>query len=152
MLARVFTSSVLGIDGLLVEVEVDVSFGLPHFSIVGLPGEEVRESRDRVRAALKNSGYKFPAERIVVNLAPASVRKTGASFDLPIAVGIALASGQATPAGGSEIVMVSAFGNQFAICQPSLWVDSGGDLVATVRCFDATGAPKDHQFWVVLIE
>jgi magnesium chelatase family protein len=94
VLSRVFTSSVLGIEGLLVEVEVDVAFGLPHFSIVGLPSEEVRESRDRVRAALKNSGYPFPCDRIVVNLAPATVRKTGASFDLPIAVGIAAASGQ----------------------------------------------------------
>ena len=106
MLARVFTSSVLGIDGLLVEVEVDVSFGLPHFGIVGLPGEEVRESRDRVRAALKNSGYIFPAERIVVNLAPAAVRKTGASFDLPIAVGIALASGQVTLSGGGDFLVL----------------------------------------------
>jgi magnesium chelatase family protein len=105
VLSRVFTSSVLGIDGLLVEVEVDVSFGLPHFGIVGLPGEEVRESRDRVRAALKNSGYEFPADRIVVNLAPAAVRKTGASFDLPIAVGIALASGQVTPLDGDYLVL-----------------------------------------------
>jgi magnesium chelatase family protein len=94
VLSRIFTSSVLGIDGLPVEVEVDVTYGMPHFSIVGLPGEEVRESRDRVRAALKNSGYEFPCERIVVNLAPATVRKTGASFDLPIAIGIAAASGQ----------------------------------------------------------
>jgi magnesium chelatase family protein len=94
MLARIFTSSVLGIEGLLVEVEVDVSNGLPTFVIVGLPGAEVRESRDRVRAALKNSGFEFPAKRIVVNLAPATVRKEGASFDLPIAVGLAAASGQ----------------------------------------------------------
>jgi magnesium chelatase family protein len=94
LLCRVFTSSVLGIEGLLVEVEVDVTFGMPHFAIVGLPGEEVRESRDRVQVALKNSGYVFPADRIVVNLAPATVRKTGASFDLPIAIGIAAASGQ----------------------------------------------------------
>jgi magnesium chelatase family protein len=106
VLSRVFTSSVLGIDGLLVEVEVDVSFGLPHFGIVGLPGEEVRESRDRVRAALKNSGYIFPAERIVVNLAPAAVRKTGASFDLPIAVGIALASGQVSPSGEKDYLIL----------------------------------------------
>ncbi len=106
MLSRVFTSSVLGIDGLLVEVEVDVSFGLPHFGIVGLPGEEVRESRDRVRAALKNSGYKFPADRIVVNLAPAAVRKTGASFDLPIAVGIMLASGQVTTSTGGDYLVL----------------------------------------------
>jgi magnesium chelatase family protein len=94
MLAKVVTASVVGIEGLPVEVEVDVSNGIPTFVVVGLPGAEVRESRDRVRAALKNSGFKFPARRIVVNLAPATVRKEGASFDLPIAVGLAAASGQ----------------------------------------------------------
>ena len=94
MLAKVVTASVSGIEGLPVEVEVDVSLGLPTFVIVGLPGAEVRESRDRVRAALKNSGFEFPARRIVVNLAPATVRKEGASFDLPIAVGLAAASEQ----------------------------------------------------------
>lgn len=106
MLSRVFTSSVLGIEGLLVEVEVDVSFGIPHFGIVGLPSEEVRESRDRVKVALKNSGYRFPPDRIVVNLAPASVRKTGASFDLPIAVGIAAASGQIDPSAAREFLLL----------------------------------------------
>jgi magnesium chelatase family protein len=94
MLAKVRTSSVIGIHGLLVEAEVDVSNGLPTFAIVGLPGAEVRESRDRVRAALKNSGFEYPAKRIVVNLAPATLRKEGAGFDLPIAVGLAAASGQ----------------------------------------------------------
>jgi len=94
VLARMLSSTVVGIDGMLIEVEVDVSNGLPTFAIVGLPGEEVRESRDRVRAALKNSGLEFPAKRIVVNLAPATVRKEGGSFDLPIAVGLAVASGQ----------------------------------------------------------
>ena len=94
MLAKVVTASVSGIEGLPVEVEVDVSMGLPTFVIVGLPGAEVRESKDRVRAALKNSGFEFPARRIVVNLAPATVRKEGASFDLPVAVGLAAASEQ----------------------------------------------------------
>jgi magnesium chelatase family protein len=94
MLAKVQTASVIGIHGQLVEAEVDVSNGLPTFAIVGLPGAEVRESRDRVRAALKNSGFEYPAKRIVVNLAPATLRKEGAGFDLPIAVGLAAASGQ----------------------------------------------------------
>ncbi len=94
MLAKVVTSAVIGIDGLPVEVEVDVSNGLPTFTIVGLPSTEVKESRDRVRSALRNSGYEFPTKRIVVNLAPANIRKEGASFDLPIAVGLAAASGQ----------------------------------------------------------
>ena len=94
MLSRVVTATVVGIDGLFVEVEVDVSNGLPNFMIVGLANEEVKESRERVRSALKNSGLEFPAKRIVVNLAPATVRKEGGSFDLPIAVGLAAASGQ----------------------------------------------------------
>jgi magnesium chelatase family protein len=94
VLARVLTATVVGINGLFVEVEVDVSNGLPTFMIVGLANEEVKESRERVRSALKNSGLEFPAKRIVVNLAPATVRKEGGSFDLPIAVGLAAASGQ----------------------------------------------------------
>ncbi len=83
-----------GIDGRTVTVETDLANGLPAFSIVGLPDSAVRESTERVRAALKNSGYEFPMRRITVNLAPADVRKEGASFDLAIAVGILLASGQ----------------------------------------------------------
>jgi magnesium chelatase family protein len=94
VLARVLTATVVGINGLVVEVEVDVSNGLPTFMIVGLANEVVKESRERVRSALKNSGLEFPAKRIVVNLAPATVRKEGGSFDLPIAVGLAAASGQ----------------------------------------------------------
>lgn len=94
LLSKVLTSVVVGIDGVPVEVEVDVSAGLPSFTIVGLPSTEVKESRDRVRSALKNSGYEFPARRIVVNLAPANLKKEGASFDLPIAVGVAAATGQ----------------------------------------------------------
>ncbi|HZG77951.1 MAG TPA: YifB family Mg chelatase-like AAA ATPase [Paenibacillus sp.] len=83
-----------GIDGRTVTVETDLANGLPTFSIVGLPDSAVRESTERVRAALKNGGYEFPMRRITVNLAPADVRKEGASFDLAIAVGILLASGQ----------------------------------------------------------
>jgi magnesium chelatase family protein len=94
VLARVFTSTISGIEGLLVEVEVDVSNGLPTFGIVGLPNEEVRESKDRVRAAIKNSGFEYPGTRKLVNLAPANVKKHGAGFDLPIAVGLMAASGQ----------------------------------------------------------
>ena len=74
-------------------VEVDVGFGFPSFTMVGLPDASVRESRDRVRSAIRNSGFEFPPHRITVNLAPADVRKAGASFDLPIALGILSASG-----------------------------------------------------------
>jgi magnesium chelatase family protein len=88
MLARVFTSSVLGVEALPVEVEVDIVFGLPAFSTVGLAEGAVRESKDRVKAAIKNSGYEFPNKKITVNLAPADIKKAGTGFDLPIALGI----------------------------------------------------------------
>ena len=106
MLTRVYTSSVLGIDGVPVEVEVDISNGLPTFHIVGLPGAEIRESRDRIRAALTNNGFEYPAQRIIVNLAPAALRKEGASFDLPIAVGIVLASGQASSSRAHRLLII----------------------------------------------
>jgi len=93
MLARVCAAAVIGIDAVPVTVEVDVSFGLPGLTVVGLPDATVRESRDRVRAAIRNSGFPFPAERVTVSLAPADVRKVGAAFDLPIALGILAASG-----------------------------------------------------------
>ena len=93
VLARLWSAALLGVEASLVRVEVDVSFGLPTFSMVGLPDSSVRESRDRVRSAIRNSGFEFPAHRITINLAPADVRKRGTSFDLPIAVGVLAASG-----------------------------------------------------------
>jgi magnesium chelatase family protein len=93
MLARLRTAAVFGVEACQVEVEVDVSFGMPRFTMVGLPDASVRESRDRVRSAIRNSGFTFPSHRITVNLAPADVRKAGAAFDLPIALGILAAQG-----------------------------------------------------------
>ncbi len=92
MLAKVLSSAVFGIDAYTVGVEVDIAAGLPAFSTVGLPDVAVRESKDRVKAAIKNCGYEFPSRRITVNLAPADIRKEGAAFDLPIAVGILAAT------------------------------------------------------------
>lgn len=94
MLAIINSCSVLGADAYMVNVEVDVSKGLPAFDIVGLPDAAVRESRERVRTAIRNSGLEFPYERITVNLAPADVKKEGANFDLAIAAGILVATGQ----------------------------------------------------------
>lgn len=97
MLAHVQSSAVLGIDAYQVHVEVDVSNGVPMMSIVGLPDAAVNESKERVRAAIKNSGFLFPYDkRVTVNLAPADVRKAGPSFDLPIAIGLLVATGQIT--------------------------------------------------------
>jgi magnesium chelatase family protein len=93
MLAKAFTSVVIGIDAHPVEVEVDIANGLPTFSIVGLPEAAVKESKERVKAAIKNSGYGFPDDRITVNLAPAHIKKEGTGFDLPIALGILGATG-----------------------------------------------------------
>ncbi|UCG51842.1 MAG: YifB family Mg chelatase-like AAA ATPase [Candidatus Latescibacterota bacterium] len=94
MHATVFSGTILGIEGLTVEVEVDIARGIPTFSIVGLPNTAVRESRERVTAAIKNTGLEFPLERITVNLAPADIKKEGAAFDLAIATGIVLTAAQ----------------------------------------------------------
>jgi len=93
MLAKVLSSAVIGIDAYIVEVEVDISQGLPSFTTVGLPEGAVRESKERVKAAIKNSGYHFPSDRITVNLAPADIKKEGTAFDLPMALGILAATG-----------------------------------------------------------
>ena len=94
---RVRSLSVFGIDALPVEVEVDVRAGLPGFSIVGLPDAAVQEARERVRVAISNSGYKFPTKKVIVNLAPANLRKEGPAFDLPIALAVLAASGTVPP-------------------------------------------------------
>ena len=94
MLAKVSSCAVVGLDGEVVQVEVDISSGLPAFAIVGLPDTAVQEAKERVRAAVRNSGHSFPMKRITVNLAPADLRKEGPAYDLPIAVGILMASGQ----------------------------------------------------------
>ncbi|MFQ6016171.1 MAG: YifB family Mg chelatase-like AAA ATPase [Anaerolineae bacterium] len=94
MLAKVSSCAVVGLEGAIVQVEVDISRGLPSFTIVGLPDAAVQESRERVRAAIRNSGAHFPGTRLTVNLAPADLRKEGPAYDLPIAVGILLASEQ----------------------------------------------------------
>src|SRR6185436_8379810 len=87
MLASLRTAAVYGVEACPVHVEVDVSFGLPSFRMVGLPDTTVRESRERVRLAIRNSGFEYPPHRITVNLSPADLRKAGTSFDLPIALG-----------------------------------------------------------------
>ena len=94
MLAKVKSAAVVGLDGAIVEVEVDLSPGLPSFTIVGLPDKAVQEARERVRSAIRNSYYKFPSRRITVNLAPADLKKEGPAYDLPIAIGILMSSGQ----------------------------------------------------------
>ncbi|NTU43444.1 MAG: YifB family Mg chelatase-like AAA ATPase [Nitrospirales bacterium] len=108
MLSRALSAYVIGIDAHLVEVEVDVaSRGIPHFSMVGLPDAAVKESKDRIRAALKNIGFNFPLKQITVNLAPADLKKEGSSFDLPIAIGIVAAEGLIPPAPLTEFLLAA---------------------------------------------
>ena len=111
MLAKVISSAVFGIDAYVVEVEVDIAQGLPTFATVGLPEGAVKESKDRVKAAVKNCGYDFPSRRITVNLAPADVKKEGAAFDLPMAIGILAAT---------EVVQKSKLAHYFILGELSL--------------------------------
>lgn len=93
MLAIINSMALDGLNGYLVEVETDVTGGLPSFDVVGLPDKSIREAKERIRAAIKNSGIEFPSRRFLVNLAPASTKKEGTSFDLPMAIGILYATG-----------------------------------------------------------
>src|SRR6056297_2335586 len=106
MLAQVTSGALIRIDAYPVEVEVDIAQGLPQFATVGLPEGAVKESKDRVKSAIKNSGYEFPSRRITINLAPADIRKDGTAFDLPIAVGLLQAAGTLKPAGGKRYLLL----------------------------------------------
>jgi magnesium chelatase family protein len=110
MLSRVRSAAVLGIDAYPVDVEVDISNGLPSFATVGLPNGAVREGRQRISAALANAGYVLPLKRITVNLAPADIHKSGSGLDLPIALGVLVASGQLPEDGLRELMVVGEIG------------------------------------------
>lgn len=110
MLARIRSAAVLGIEAYPVDVEVDLTPGLPSFATVGLPQGAVKEGRERVNAALVNAGFNFPLKRVTVNLAPADRPKAGSAFDLPIALGILVASGQLGPAGLTNLFVVGELG------------------------------------------
>ena len=110
-ISRIYSSAILGVDAYLVEVEVDISLGLPQFSTVGLPEGAVRESKERVKSAIKNCGYNFPNRKITVNLAPADIRKEGSAFDLPITVGILVAT---------ELIKNDGIGNYLILGELSL--------------------------------
>jgi len=105
MYARSYSGTVYGIDGMVVTVEIDIANGLPQFDLVGLGGSAVKESRDRVRAALRNGGFDYPMQRITVNLAPADQRKEGSGFDLAIALGVLLSSKQIAPRAEATLVL-----------------------------------------------
>lgn len=133
LLSKVKSSAVAGIAGYKVEVEVDISFGLPMFNMVGLPETAVRESRDRVKTAIKNSGYAFPVDRITVNLAPADIKKEGTGFDLPVAMGLLAAS---------KVVSPEHFNAYFMLGELSLdgRVKPVSGVLPSVLCAKACGA------------
>lgn len=110
MLARIQSAAVLGIEAYPVDVEVDIANGLPSFCTVGLPQGAVKEGRERVAAAVANAGYRFPLKRITVNLAPADIRKDGSAFDLPITLGILVASGQLPPDAAADHFILGEVG------------------------------------------
>ena len=105
MLARAVTCAVVGLEGFVVQVEVDISPGLPQFTVVGLPDAAVKEARERVRAAIRNSGCEFPMRRITANMAPADLPKAGPAYDLPIALSVLISSGQVPGTPGSTIFL-----------------------------------------------
>ena len=110
MFSKVKSFSLLGLDGLLIDVEVDINKGLPSYDVVGLPDVAVKESKERVRSAIKNSGFDFPVHKITVNLAPASVKKAGPIFDLPIAIALLVSSSQLISTKLKDFVIVGELG------------------------------------------
>lgn len=106
LIAKLRSTALFGVEAFIVEVEVDVSFGLPSFNIVGLPDTAVQESKERVRTAIQNSEYQFPMQRITVNLAPANIKKEGPALDLPIAIGILIANNQMNPFPSSNFIII----------------------------------------------
>lgn len=106
MFSKAFSAAIYGIDGLIVSVEADVSDGLPIFDMVGYLGSEVKEARERVKIALKNSGFRLPAKRITVNLSPADIRKEGTAFDLPVAIAILTALGYIQEESLKDVLMI----------------------------------------------
>ena len=138
MLARVLSSAVMGIDAYIVEVELDISDGLPAFATVGLPDSAVKESRERVTAAIKNSGFYFPPSRITANLAPADVRKEGSAFDLPMALGVMAATGQ---------IQTDNFERMLVLGELAL----DGSVRSVPGCLPMAAIAKENQFKGVIL-
>lgn len=150
MITIVKSTALHGLEGQIVEVEVDVSRGLPSFDLVGLPDTSVREAKDRVRAAIKNSGFEFPIKRITVNLAPADIKKEGPVYDLPIAIGILAATGQLDPGRCGKYVYLGELS-----LNGSLRGVSGvlpHVLVAKEACFSEVIIPIDNAGEAALVE
>ena len=138
MYASVLSSILFGIECIPVTVESDVSPGMPNFSIVGLLSTEVRESRERVRSAIRNSGIQIPARRITVNLSPASIRKSGTGFDLPVAVSIIAALKMVPPDSLSNIMMIGE-------------MNLNGDILPVKGALQASSYCSDHNIGFIIV-
>jgi magnesium chelatase family protein len=146
VLATLLSAALSGIDGRIVRVEIDVSPGLPSFTVVGLPDTSVRESRDRVRTAIRNSNFEFPWQHITINLAPPDVRKEGAAYDLPIALGILAATGALPSRSYMDVVVVGSLsldgavrptGGVLPVAMAAARAGVGGALVPAANAAEA---------------
>ncbi len=150
LLAHTFSAAVLGVDAYIVKVECHLDNTVPPtFTTVGLPEGAVRESKERVLAALKNSGFQIPQKRTTVNLAPADIRKEGSAFDLPIAVGILAALGQVPQAALEGIVLLGELGLDGSLrtvkgCCPSPWWPGRR---GSARCWSPLSTPPKPPWW-----
>ena len=138
MLAVLISQVPVGVEGIPIRVEVDLRTGLPGVDIVGLPDSAVKEARERVRVAIRNSGFRFPPDRILVNLSPAGIRKEGASYDLPIALGILAASGQVSLAGAPPIMVLGE-------------LNLAGEVLPVQGVLSAVGTGLEHGVGLFLV-
>lgn len=150
MYGKLYSACLYGIDGRLIEVEVDLSNGIPHTMIVGLPDSAVREAVERVRAAIKNCGYAFPLQRVTINLAPADLRKEGSAFDLAIALGILSASKQVVLPANERLLMIGELSLD-GLLRPVSGVISMVDL-AKRQGFDAVLLPWENTEEAMLLD
>lgn len=151
MIAKVFTGSLSGIDAHLVTVEVDMASGIPGLTIVGLPDAAVNESKERIKAAIKNSGFAFPLKKVVINLAPADIRKEGTGFDLPMTVGILLASECLSP---TEFLDETCFVGEVSLGGELRRVNGALSmaLMARERGFKSIVVPEENVLEASLVE
>src|SRR3989338_7772784 len=151
MSAKVYSAAVVGMDSTIVEVEADIGRSLPNILVVGLPDASVQEARERVRSAIKNSGLKFPATRVTVNLAPGNVKKAGPVYDLPVALAILIASQELKPKIPFEQIM---FLGELALdgnLRPITGVLSA-TLLAKAKNFQAIVVPKANAAEAALVD
>lgn len=151
MIAKVFSAGILGIDAYPITVEVDSTRGIPSFTTVGLPDNAVKESKDRVQAALKNSGFVLPSQKITVNLAPADIKKEGPAYDLPIAIGILATQGRVKPGILNKFVVIGELSLDGTL-RPVNGILSIADMVAKKKEFEGLAVPEENSAEAAIIQ